>query len=119
MRNTSWTLSNFCRGRPPPKFELIMRAIPTLAKTIMIANDKEVLTDVCWAMSYISDNGPEKIPIIMNTNIVPRIIQLLEHEHLPIAVACLRTLGNLLTGSHEETQYSINAGALEVLHRLL
>ena len=62
VRNASWTLSNFCRGRPPPTFEKVRRAIPSLSK-VLIENDlDDILIDVCWAMSYLSDGGEERIP---------------------------------------------------------
>jgi len=38
VRNASWTLSNLCRGRPPPDFLKVQRAIPSLAK-VLIEND--------------------------------------------------------------------------------
>lgn len=57
VRNASWTLSNFCRGRPAPDFNKVQRAVPSLAK-VLIENDiEDILIDVCWAMSYLSDGG--------------------------------------------------------------
>ena len=74
VRNASWTLSNLCRGRPCPPFNKVVRAIPTLSK-ILIENDVEdILIDVCWAMSYLSDGGEERIPIIMSTGVMPRLV---------------------------------------------
>lgn len=35
LRNTSWTLSNLCRGRPPPNNIKIRRAINALGKTLV------------------------------------------------------------------------------------
>lgn len=61
LRNASWTLSNLCRGRPPPDFERIRRAIPALGKTLVENDKNEILTDVCWAISYITDGGEDKI----------------------------------------------------------
>jgi importin subunit alpha-1 len=34
MRNATWTLSNFCRGKPQPRFEEVARALPTLGRLI-------------------------------------------------------------------------------------
>jgi importin subunit alpha-6/7 len=74
VRNASWTLSNLCRGRPAPVFSKVQRAIPSLAK-VLIENDVEdILIDVCWAMSYLSDGGQERIPIILQTNVLPRLV---------------------------------------------
>jgi hypothetical protein len=58
LRNATWTLSNFCRGKPQPPFELVAGALPCLANLIF-SKDDEVLTDACWALSYLSDDtGP-------------------------------------------------------------
>ena len=54
LRNATWTLSNFCRGKPQPAFELLKPALPTLSHLIY-SQDEEVLTDACWALSYLSD----------------------------------------------------------------
>jgi len=43
----------------------VQRAVPSLAK-VLIENDvDDILIDVCWAMSYLSDGGEERIPIIL------------------------------------------------------
>lgn len=74
VRNASWTLSNLCRGRPPPNFEKVMRAVPSLAK-VLIENDlDDILVDVCWAISYLSDGGEERIPVILGTGVLNRLI---------------------------------------------
>ena len=119
VRNASWTLSNLCRGRPCPPFNKVARAIPTLSK-ILIENDVEdILIDVCWAMSYLSDGGDERIPIIMRSGVMPRLVQLLQHPNIAVSVPCLRAIGNIVTGNDEQTQAVINAGALEALNNII
>lgn len=86
----------------------------------MIESDyPEILTDICWAFSYITDGEPSRIRFILNTNVLPRIIKLLEHQYIAIQVACLRTIGNLLTGSDEETQFAIDLGVIDTLNKLI
>ena len=71
---------------------------------MLIENDtEEIISDICWAFSYISDGGVTQIPLILNTNVLPRIVQLLEHNNMQISVSCLRSIGNILTGSDSET----------------
>ena len=119
MRNASWTLSNLCRGRPGPPFEKVSRAVNSLAK-VLIQNDLEdILTDVCWAMSYLSDGGDERIPAIIATGVLPRLVQLMQHPNVAISVPSLRTIGNIVTGDDNETQQVIEAGALDTLNELI
>jgi hypothetical protein len=39
--------------------------VSSLAK-VLIENDMDdILVDVCWAISYLSDGGEERIPLIL------------------------------------------------------
>ena len=44
---------------------------------------------------------------------------MLKHPNIAISVACLRTLGNILTGSDDQAQLALDAGALTVMNDLL
>ena len=44
LRNATWTLSNFCRGKPQPEFGTVRPALPTLAQLIN-SPDEQVLAD--------------------------------------------------------------------------
>lgn len=74
VRNASWALSNLVRGRPSPDFNKIKRSITSLCKVLVENDHEDILTDVCWSLSYISDGGEKKVPILISTNILPRII---------------------------------------------
>ncbi len=41
IRNATWTLSHFCRGKPQPPFELVKPALSTLASLICEAEEEE------------------------------------------------------------------------------
>ncbi len=70
-------------------------------------------------MSYFSDNGPVCLPHMLQKNLLPRLITLVEVPLIEIQVACLRTIGNILTGDDAQTQMTIEAGALNCMARLL
>ncbi|KAE9445123.1 hypothetical protein C3L33_22979, partial [Rhododendron williamsianum] len=76
LRNATWTLSNFCRGKPPTPFEQVKPALPVLRQLIHL-NDEEVLTDACWALSYLSDGPNEKIQAVIEAGVCPRLVELL------------------------------------------
>ncbi|KAH9730669.1 Importin subunit alpha-2 [Citrus sinensis] len=118
LRNATWTLSNFCRGKPQPLFEQTRPALPALERLIH-SNDDEVLTDACWALSYLSDGTNDKIQAVIEAGVCPRLVELLRHPSPSVLIPALRTVGNIVTGDDMQTQCIINHQALPCLLDLL
>ena len=118
LRNATWTLSNFCRGKPPPDFSIVRQALPKLGMLIY-TNDVEVLTDACWALSYLSDGPNEKIQAVIEAGVPQRCVELLMHTEVAVQTPALRTVGNIVTGDDLQTQVIISVGALNCLVSLL
>lgn len=79
LRNCSWALSNLCRGKPTPDYELVKRAIPSLIKVITENDSEEIITDISWALSYLSDGAKESIDDFLDPNLLTKLISLLNH----------------------------------------
>ena len=60
-------------------FQNVRVALPYLGKLIHYS-DEEVLTDACWALSYLSDGTNDKIEAVIQSGVVPRLIELLSHN---------------------------------------
>jgi len=121
LRNATWTLSNLCRGKPQVPFEAIKNTLPILTQLLM-HTDNDVLTDACWAFSYISDDiGPfnEKISAVIKTGAVVPLVNLLGHKSNNVKHPALRTIGNIVTGDDSQTQVVLDNNALPQLRMLL
>lgn len=119
LRNATWTLSNFCRGKTPqPDWATILPALPVLAKLVYSLDD-EVLIDACWAISYLSDGSNDKIQAVIEAGIPRRLVELLMHASTSVQTPALRSVGNIVTGDDVQTQVIINCGALPALLSLL
>jgi len=118
IRHATWTLSNFCRGKPVPDFAKVRDALPTLVALIH-AQDSNVLTDALWAIVYLSDGNSERLAAVLGAGVVKRVVELLAHPKTIVRTPALRTVGNIVAGNDLQTQAVIQAGALPHLLKLL
>lgn len=119
LRNIVWLMSNLCRNKnPAPNYEHVKKLLPALAQLLQ-HNDRAILSDVCWAISYITDDTTEKVQAVVNTGCIPRLVYLLTCDDPAIVTPALRSTGNIVTGDDKQTDAVLEAGVLSALSTLL
>lgn len=119
LRNAAWALSNLCRGSPEPQFSLVQPALPTL-RQLVYSTDIEILTDATWALSYLLDTrDPRQIDEIVSAGVCVRLVDLLVHQNPVVQNPALRSVGQIIAGTHQQTEVVIQSGVLTPLLKLL
>ncbi|KAH3766345.1 importin subunit alpha-1 [Pelomyxa schiedti] len=122
LRNATWALSNGCRGKPSPDIsyfqpsagESSVSLIATLVGLLQ-CSDVDVMSDVAWTLSYLTDSPPCVKMIISTGTIIPSLVRLLSLNNVQVCLPAVRALGNVATGSAEETQSLIDAGIFQAV----
>jgi hypothetical protein len=86
VRVPLWLLSNLCRGRPLPDAEKMCRAFPLLAALTRV-DLPEILIDTCWGLAHLSGNTSDRIQRMIDTGVVPRVIEFTQSPHSSVCRA--------------------------------
>ncbi len=67
----------------------------------------------------MSDGAKERISDLLDTNLLKKMIILLNHKSVSVAIPCLRTIGNIVTGDNDQTQIAVEAGIIPALNETI
>ncbi|PRQ36625.1 hypothetical protein RchiOBHm_Chr4g0393711 [Rosa chinensis] len=56
--------------------QLVKAALPVLQQ-LNYLNDEVVLTDACWALSYLADGPNDKIQVVIEAGVCQQLVELL------------------------------------------
>jgi len=112
LRNVTWVIVNLCRNKePPPPMETIQQLLPALG-VLIHHSDLDILVDSVWALSYLTDCGNGHIQAVLQVGVVPKLVSFLVNNEIRLQTAALRAVGNIVTGTDEQTQAVLENGAL-------
>ncbi|EOA22548.1 hypothetical protein CARUB_v10003208mg [Capsella rubella] len=113
----SWTLANFCSGKPQLPFHQMKPALSALQQ-VLHRNNGFFLLNACSALHYLSDGSKENIQSFIDAGLVQRLVQLLGHVSPMVIVLALSIILDLTNGDNQQTQVVIDHGVLPLLANL-
>ncbi|PAA86021.1 hypothetical protein BOX15_Mlig000407g1, partial [Macrostomum lignano] len=125
VRVGAWCLANLCRcgngrhaGMAAPQLAALQPCLPLLAR-LAFYSEPDILSDVCWALAYVSDGDNDRVQAVIDTGVCRRLVALIQHPQQLVARPALRAVGNLVTGDDIQTQVLLNCQLLPALSSLL
>ena len=87
---------------------------------VLINNqDEDVMFNACRVLYNFSCVPYRKMQEIIESNVCPRLVELLNHSSLKLFRIALGVVGNIVTGDDAQTQVIVDCNALEFLMKLL
>ncbi|GFZ13929.1 importin alpha isoform 2 [Actinidia rufa] len=124
LRNATWTLSNFCRGKPQPPFEQTRPALSSPAATcvclrlveLLLHPSPTVLIPALRTVGNIVTGDDVQTQSIIDHGALQCLLSLLTHNHKKsIKKEACWTISNITAGNREQIQILLPCDHLEVL----
>nr|CAB3473090.1 unnamed protein product [Digitaria exilis] len=116
----AWALTNIASGTSENTMLVVKPALLVLRQLIH-SEDKDVLADACWALSYLTHSNGENsnIQAVIETGACSRLVELLSHPSTSVLFPSLLVVGNIASGDEAHTQAVINGNLIGPLVHLM
>ena len=132
LKHLCWTIHNLCRNKPCPAGSKVAVCIPTVKRLLLgkgaagqvapATADGELLPDLLWTLSCLSESSDGIRSRLLSEGFLGFLMDLLaslDTLSLVRLTPAIRTVGNFLTGTEQETEVVLDAGFVPLLARLL
>ncbi|KAJ6240228.1 importin subunit alpha [Anaeramoeba flamelloides] len=93
-------------------------ALPHLTK-LLYHEEISIISDVCNSLCNLTTRNFKMVDLLIDCNVIKKIIDLISHNNSNIQFYSLRCIGNVLTGTKEQTQAVIDNGGIICISKLL
>ncbi|KAI1726884.1 importin subunit alpha-1 [Ditylenchus destructor] len=110
-----WCLVNILRtGMSNIPMNDVVRLLRVLHYTISNYQTEEIISDGIWCVAYLMDNGNVEIErinaLFEQDGLADEIVEYLKNSSPRILAGALRSIGNVITGTDEQTTRMLNNG---------
>lgn len=113
-RVACWTLSNLIRGKPVPATPVFAMVLDTITPLFRI-KDKDLKLNLYYILETTSAAGAEAGDQLLTRDFLQKVVRSVRSKRKNVALAVLRTIGNLASGPEVYTDMLLSAGVLEKL----
>lgn len=116
--NIAWLVSNLFRAKNPSmSFEVVQVLLPAV---VSFLNDQNgiVVASACWSISYFTKEV-SNVQAFINSGSLQKLVSLLDSQEESIVLPALRSIGHIVSGPDEHTDFTIKCNVLPRLASLL
>ena len=113
-----WVLSTVCAGKPRISLELSKEIMTVVADGLRLDHD-EIIENSAYIASFLTENYNEIVSIVIQTEIMEEIFELLNKNNSKTLLPALKVLGNIASGTDRETNHLVKLGILNKIYHLL
>ncbi|KAL4461641.1 hypothetical protein ABPG74_016265 [Tetrahymena malaccensis] len=114
QRTIVWVISNFCRGKPQPEYEIVRPCLFYLGKCLeKYKDDQEIIADSLWGINYLSETE-KAIEDLINFGILQNICHHFLNSSTNTTLSpAIRIIGNVATSNDSYVDYLLQQNILK------
>jgi hypothetical protein len=118
-KNALRALANITRNKIKEREEDVVRLMLLLFEALRTIADPEVLADATWALSHIISSDTEKLDILIEAGIFPKLMKQLENTLYIILIPTIKLLADILNGTDKQVSPFLVLKPMPLFLRLL